>query len=222
MVDWCALFGCSQFERSPIPCTINQQEDDIYMEQFIDTFISNHGHLIYPLVLIWTFFEGETIVLIIAAIAAEKDRNISLALLTLSATAGTLWGDQLFYYLGRHYGTPFLAARPKLAAKADWAFKLVRKSETLFILSYRFIYGVRNVSPFVVGVSGIPPLRFLLLNLTASTLWAMSFVAGGYLLGRAMQIWLEDYKLHVLAGIVVLIGSIYAYNYFKDKKINQT
>lgn len=185
------------------------------MESFIDAFITNHGYLLYLLVLVWTFFEGETIVIIIAAIAAEKDRNISLVLLGLSAMLGTLGGDQFFYYLGRHYGTPFLAARPKLAAKADWAFRLVRKSETLFILSYRFIYGVRNVSPFVVGVSGIPPVRFLLLNLTASTLWATSFVAGGYLLGRAMHMWLEDYKWHVLVGIVILVSCVYVYSHYR-------
>lgn len=204
--------------RSNSFCTIQQQENDTQMEQFIDTFINNHGHLIYPLVLIWTFFEGETIVLVIAAMAAEQDHNISLVLLTLSAISGTLGGDQLFYYLGRHYGTPFLTSRPKLAAKADWAFKLLRKNETVFILSYRFIYGVRNASPFVVGASGTPPLRFLWLNLTASTLWAVSFVTGGYLLGRAMQLWLEDYKYHFLGGIFVLAGGIYAYNHFKDKK----
>lgn len=189
------------------------------MESFIDTFITNHGYLVYPLVLVWTFFEGETIVIVVAALAAEKSRELSLFLLWLTATLGTLGGDQLFYYLGRHYGTPFLSARPKLAAKADWAFEMVRKNETLFILSYRFIYGVRNVSPFIVGVSGIAPMRFLWLNVLASASWAASFVVGGYLLGRAMELWLEDYKLHVLAGIVILVGMLYARSHFKDKKL---
>ena len=190
------------------------------MEQFIDTFITNYGYLVYPLVLVWTFFEGETIVIVIAALAASSpEHGISLVLLGLSATTGTMAGDQLFYYLGRYYGTPFLAARPKLAAKAEWAFRLVRKSETVFILSYRFIYGVRNVSPFVVGVSGISPLRFLVLNGIASTVWATSFVIGGYLLGRAMDLWLENYKLHFLAGIVCLAGSLYALSALKDRMI---
>ena len=193
------------------------------MEQFINAFITEHGYLVYPLVLIWTFFEGETIVLIIAALAAtEHNGNINLFLLGLSATLGTVAGDQLFYYLGRHYGTPFLTARPRLAAKADWAFKLVRKSETWFILSYRFIYGVRNVSPFIVGISGIPPVRFLLLNVTAATVWAISFVVGGYLLGRAMELWLEAYKLHLLVGIILLMGGIYAYNAFGERKQSQS
>ena len=192
------------------------------MEQFILTFIHDHGYLIYLLVVVWTFFEGETIVLVIAAIAAEESHNISLVILAISAISGTLCGDQLFYYLGRRFGTPFLIARPKLAAKADWALTLVRTRETVFILSYRFIYGVRNVSPFVIGASGIPPARFLLLNVLASTVWAASFVVGGYLLGRAMQIWLEDYKLHVLGGVVCLIAGIYAYHHVKDKRAMQS
>ena len=187
------------------------------MEAFIDTFIQNNEHLIYLLVLVWTFFEGETIVIILAAIAAEEGKGISLFLLGFSATVGTICGDQLFYFLGRHYGTPLLTARPKLAAKADWAFALLRKNETLFILSYRFIYGVRNASPFIVGVSGIPPARFLFLNVIASSVWAASFVTGGYLLGRAMELWIEHYKLHVLGGIVALIGGLYLYHYLKNR-----
>ncbi|MBF0126427.1 MAG: DedA family protein [Magnetococcales bacterium] len=185
------------------------------MEAFVSTFIAEHGYLVYPLVLVWTFFEGETIVLIVSAMAATTAPFIHLPLLALCATAGTTAGDQLFYYLGRFYGTPFLANRPRLAAKAERGFELLRKGEVAFILSYRFIYGVRNVSPFIVGVSGTPPLRFLALNVLASSVWAMTFVVGGYFLGKVLEEWLEHYKLHMLVGVLSLILGIYAYNRFK-------
>ncbi|MEO5364132.1 MAG: DedA family protein [Magnetococcus sp. DMHC-8] len=191
------------------------------MEQFVSTFITEHGYLIYPLVLVWTFFEGETIVLIVSAMAATTAPFISLPLLAICATTGTMAGDQLFYYLGRSYGTPFLATRPKLAAKAERGFELLRRGEVLFILSYRFIYGVRNVSPFVVGVGGIAPVRFFLLNLTASTLWAITFTLGGYFLGKMLEQWLEEYKMHMLAGIVLLLVGIYAYSR-RTQKTSQT
>ncbi|MBF0161827.1 MAG: DedA family protein [Magnetococcales bacterium] len=188
------------------------------MEQFVSTFINEHGYLIYPLVLVWTFFEGETIVLLVSAMAATSAPFINLPLLALCATTGTMAGDQLFYYLGRFYGTPFLEKRPHLAAKAERGFALLRKGEVPFILSYRFIYGVRNVSPFVVGVSGIPPLRFLWLNGTASTLWALTFTMGGYFLGKLLEQWLEEYKVHMLVGILLLVVALYAYNRFRNKK----
>ncbi|MBF0184471.1 MAG: DedA family protein [Magnetococcales bacterium] len=188
------------------------------MEQFVTNFIQEHGYLIYPLVLVWTFFEGETIVLIVSALAATSAPFIHLPLLAFCATAGTMAGDQLFYYLGRHYGTPFLASRPKLAAKAERGFELLRKGEVPFILSYRFIYGVRNVSPFVVGVGGIAPLRFFLLNLTASTLWAITFTMGGYFLGKVMEQWLEEYKMHMVVGVLLLIAAVYLYNRSKNNR----
>ncbi|MBF0583486.1 MAG: DedA family protein [Magnetococcales bacterium] len=187
------------------------------MEEFVRTFVADHGYLIYPLVLVWTFFEGETIVLIVSAMAATSAPFINLPLLAICAMAGTMAGDQLFYYLGRFYGTPFLTTRPKLAAKAERGFQLLRKGEVAFILSYRFIYGVRNVSPFIVGVSGIQPLRFFFLNLTASLLWASTFVIGGYFLGKVLEQWLEAYKWHMLAAILLLVAAIYAYNRFKTK-----
>ncbi|MEO5334292.1 MAG: DedA family protein [Magnetococcus sp. YQC-5] len=188
------------------------------MEQFVNTFIVEHGYLVYLLVLVWTFFEGETIVLIVSAMAATTAPFINLPLLALCATAGTTAGDQLFYYLGRFYGTPFLANRPNLAAKAEKGFELLRKGEVLFILSYRFIYGVRNVSPFIVGVSGIQPLRFLMFNLIASSVWALTFVIGGYFLGKVLDEWLEHYKLHLLAGVLSIIVGLYIYNRFKETK----
>jgi membrane protein DedA with SNARE-associated domain len=182
------------------------------MEEFVLTFINEHGYLIYPLVLVWTFFEGETIVLVVSALAATSAPFIHLPLLAICATAGTMAGDQLFYYLGRFYGTPFLASRPKLAAKAERGFELLRRGEIPFILSYRFIYGVRNVSPFVVGVGGIPPLRFFLLNLAASALWAATFTLGGYFLGKVLEQWLDQYKWHMIAAVVGLVGLIFLLN----------
>ncbi|MEO5339065.1 MAG: DedA family protein [Magnetococcus sp. MYC-9] len=187
------------------------------MEQFVTSLIAEHGYWVYPLVLVWTFFEGETIVLVVSAMAATSAPFINLPLLGLCATTGTMAGDQLFYYLGRHYGTPFLANRPRLAAKAERGFELLRKGEVLFILSYRFIYGVRNVSPFVIGVGGIPPVRFFLLNLTASSLWAVTFVLGGYLLGKVLERWLEEYKLHMLAGVALLLVGVYLYHRIKSR-----
>ena len=187
------------------------------MEQFVSTFVTEHGYLIYPLVLVWTFFEGETIVLIVSAMAATSAPFIHLPLLVLCATAGTMAGDQLFYYLGRLYGTPFLATRPTLAAKAERGFELLHKGEVVFILSYRFIYGVRNVSPFVIGVSGTAPLRFFMLNLAASAVWATTFTLGGFFLGKVLEQWLETYKMHLLAGIVIVMISLYVYNRLKNK-----
>jgi membrane protein DedA with SNARE-associated domain len=156
----------------------------------------------YPAILVVTFLEGESIV-ILAGIAAA-DGLMSLPLIIATALAGSFVGDQFYYTLGRRFGTRILDRWPVLSGKTAWAFRLVRKHETLFILSFRFLYGVRNISPFVVAMAGVPRWRFLLLNLVAATLWANAFSFGGYYFGQVLQAAVGDNHLWVLAGLAAL------------------
>lgn len=175
------------------------------LEEFLQNVLTNYGYLLYLVILGWTFLEGETVVLITGAIASEGIYDINIELVALCACMGSFLGDQLYYYIGRLYGTPLLARWPSLTKRIEWAFRLVRTHETLFILSFRFIYGIRNVSPFVVGMAGVPRLRFAILNMIAALIWAHVFAWGGFLLGRALEQFLGDHKLDVLLGFVGII-----------------
>lgn len=74
--------------------------------------ITDYG---YISVLIGTFLEGETI-LIVAGFMAHRD-YLELPLVILSAFVGTLAGDQLYFYIGRIKGKAFLEKRPPLATQ---------------------------------------------------------------------------------------------------------
>lgn len=177
------------------------------MEQFIQDILTNYGYLLYPIILGWTFLEGETIVLITGALAASGEYNINVWLLVLAAFLGSFAGDQTYFYIGRRYGTPLLKRWPSMTKRIDWAFKLVRTHEVLFILSFRFIYGVRNISPFVIGMSGVGRLKFALLNMVAALIWANTFAWGGYYLGQALEYWLGESKMWVLGGFVAIAAT---------------
>ncbi len=169
----------------------------------MEEFLSTWGYLG---IIIWTFFEGETVVIIAGFLASQGVMDAWLVM--LSGMFGSFCGDQIYYYIGRRYGTPLLARWPTLGRKIEWAFRLLRKYETAFILSFRFIYGVRNVSPFVIGISGVPRLRFLLLNLIAAAIWANAFTFGGYFLGHALETYLGEYKFHALGAFVALAALV--------------
>jgi membrane protein DedA with SNARE-associated domain len=64
-------------------------------------------------------------------------------------------------------GKEFIDKKPGWKSKADRVLKLLDKYHTLFILGFRFLflYGIRTVAPFVLGASGISPIRYLALNL---------------------------------------------------------
>ncbi len=174
------------------------------MEQFIEDILINYGSWLYPVILVWTFLEGETVVLITGALAAEGKYNISVWLLVTCAFLGSFAGDQTYFYIGRRYGTPLLKRWPKMTDRIEWAFRLVRNNETLFILSFRFIYGVRNISPFVIGMAGVSRLKFFFLNMIAAFVWANSFAWGGYFAGRALEAALGEYKIYALLGFVLV------------------
>jgi membrane protein DedA with SNARE-associated domain len=164
--------------------------------------IKNYGYLA---ILIGTFFEGETI-LILGGFAAHMG-FLELPWVIASALAGSFSGDQLFYYIGRHYGPKVIAKRLSWQESAEKVYKHLHRHKNLLILSFRFFYGLRNVTPFAVGAAHIPRLRFFLLNLIGAIIWAFSFGYAGYLFGEAIRLFLDDvkrYELYVLLGLVLV------------------
>lgn len=173
------------------------------MEELVVHVLTEYGYLLYPLITAWTFVEGETVVIVTGVLASEGRFNISVELLALSALTGSFFGDQLYYYIGRKYGAPLLKRWPSLTGRIDWAFETVNRSPAVFILSFRWIYGVRNVAPFIVGIAGVPRVKYLVLNFIAAAIWAHSFAWGGYFMGRKLEEWLGESKWFVLGGFIV-------------------
>src|SRR5579863_5926299 len=112
--------------------------------------IADHGAWIYVITFVWTFFEGETFVLGAGFAAAQGLLNAPLLLVV--AWLGSFAGDQCYFWIGRNFGLRLLSRRPVWRSRVDSALALVKRYDTLFILSFRFIYGVRNFSSFALGL----------------------------------------------------------------------
>ena len=185
------------------------------MEEFVLKIIADYHYLTYPLIMLWTLFEGETIVIICGA--AARELHIVIELLAVFAFAGSFLGDQLYYYIGRRYGAPLLVRWPTLGHKIEWAFQLVKDHPTMFILSFRFIYGIRNIAPFVIGIAGVNRLRYFTLNFIAAQIWAHSFAWGGYYIGRALEHWMGDYRWFVVLGFFGFAFVVTGIGYLRQK-----
>jgi membrane protein DedA with SNARE-associated domain len=162
--------------------------------------IKNYGYLA---ILIGTFFEGETI-LILGGFAAHMG-FLELPWVIASAWAGSFSGDQLFYYIGRHYGPKVIAKRLSWQEGAEKVYKHLHRHKNLLILSFRFFYGFRNVTPFAVGAAHISRSRFFTLNLIGAIIWAISFAYAGYLFGEAFRLLLNDFKRYELYVLLALV-----------------
>ena len=174
----------------------------------INQLIAQHGVFFYAIVFAWTFLEGETVV-IFAGFAAAQGLVEPLPLL-VAAWLGSFAGDQFYFWIARHFGVKLLDRFPRWRHGVDGALRWLERYDAGFILSFRFIYGVRNFSSFALGLSAVRWERFLWLNFTAAGLWAASFVAIGYFLGHAFRAMLGDLARSfslVMLGVFVAIGA---------------
>lgn len=139
----------------------------------------------YLVIFAGTFLEGET-VLVLGGFAAHRG-YLWLPGVLLAAFAGSLLGDQLYFQLGRRHGLRFLERRPAWRARLERALRLLERHPGLVIVGCRFLYGLRTVTPFAIGMSGVALRRFAPLNALGAALWAVAIGSAGYFVGTALE-----------------------------------
>ncbi|HUV21114.1 MAG TPA: DedA family protein, partial [Gammaproteobacteria bacterium] len=102
----------------------------------LESLLTEYG---YPVLLIGTFFEGET-VMVLGGVAAHL-AYLSLGWVIVCGFAGTLSGDHLYFFPGRRYGPKFLASHPDWQARSQRVYRIMDKYPVLLILGFRFLYG---------------------------------------------------------------------------------
>jgi membrane protein DedA with SNARE-associated domain len=157
----------------------------------------------YLAILLGTFLEGETI-LILGGVAAYLG-SLDLPVVILTAFVGSSAGDQLYYFIGKWKGQSLLNRFPRWHGSAQKVFRLLERNKNLVILSFRFFYGLRNVTPFVLGITRVETARFVILNLIGAALWAVSFAIFGFLVGEAHERILGKAYGTVLFGALVAL-----------------
>ena len=166
----------------------------------IEQLISIHG---YIAILIGTLLEGET-VLVVGGFLAHRG-YLELPWVIVAAFVGTLASDQLLFFLGRKKGLPYLQKRPTWQAKAGRVFGLLQSHQLWIILGFRFLFGFRTVTPFLIGSSGFAPVRFVVLNVVGAAVWAVVFGIAGYLLGPTSEFFLKEAKRFELPVVLAII-----------------
>lgn len=173
----------------------------------IQGLVTEYGALIYAGIFIWTFFEGETFVIFMGM--AAHHGILSWTWVFLCAWIGSFCGDQCWFWIGRKWGNQLLARYPKWQGGVESALDLLRRYDTWFILSFRFIYGVRNVASFAMGTSGVSPLRFAMLNFLAAAVWALSFAGFGYVFGKALEKMIGNIVLAFGVTMLVMFSLVF-------------
>jgi len=152
--------------------------------EFLKHVIEHYGYLA---LFIGTFLEGETILLLAGFAAQSPAFHLDLPMVILAAFAGSLAGDQAAFFVGRYWGKKCIARNEKWCSRAERVHGLLRKYHEVLILSFRFFYGLRNLTPFILGSSDICARKFFLLNAVGAAVWATVFALIGYVFGSLLE-----------------------------------
>jgi membrane protein DedA with SNARE-associated domain len=148
----------------------------------IETLIARFG---LAAVFVGAGIEGETIVVTGGLLAHSG--LLPLTGVAIAAAAGSFISDQLFFAIGRrfrdHPRVRRIEARPTFAK----ALALFERHPTAFVFGFRFLYGLRTVSPLAIGTSGIRARKFAALNIIAAIVWAALFTGIGYVFADGIE-----------------------------------
>lgn len=167
----------------------------------LETIVSTYGYLA---VFVGTFLEGETILAIGGFFASRG--YLEFGWVIAFAFLGTVSADQIAFHLGRLQGAKILAARPRWRTRLERPLALLHRHRIPLILGFRYVYGIRIVTPFAIGLSGVRPVLFLLLDLPGAAVWATAVATLGYLFGVSVERLLGRAERYELQGAVVLAG----------------
>lgn len=152
--------------------------------------------------------EGETVVVTGGLLAHQK--LLPLAGAMAAAAAGSFVADQIFFAVGRrfrdHPRVRAIAAKPAFAK----ALATFERYPVGFVLAFRFLYGLRTVSPLAIGTTSIAARKFIMLNAVAAIVWGILFTGIGYISGHGIErlfgkIHSAEHVLIGAAGVVLAL-----------------
>jgi undecaprenyl-diphosphatase len=182
-------------------------------EQFIEALLGFKASTIYLLIgiLCWAeaaFFLGFVtpgeIAVATGGILASTGQ-VTLGWLVPVVVVGTLAGNSTGYWLGRRWGTGVLEWKPlqkpfggAIGIARDF---MERRGEWAIILG-RLATPTRIVVPFLCGAYRLPYRRFILFDVPATLVWALTWSLLGYFLGHS---WSLLQEVAGTAAIFVLV-----------------
>ncbi|MBC8024908.1 MAG: DedA family protein [Steroidobacteraceae bacterium] len=158
----------------------------------------------YPLLFLGVFAEGESL-LLLAAYLAQRGYLDPYAV-AATAFVAAVCGDQFLFHLGRRRGIVLLNRFPRLRDKVGGALARVERHQTKFVLSMRFLWGLRTALPIALGLTTMSALRYLWLDLISAAVWSVTVSFVGFTAGRVVMRAVEDLHRYEKWIALALLG----------------
>ncbi len=146
----------------------------------------------YVGVLLGTFLEGETTILLAAIFA--KLGYLRLKPVMFWSFIGTFAGDCSFFFLGKIFGRSVIERYEFLRTKASTSSKIIHQYGHLILLIMRCLAGFRSIILVLLGCANLRARRFLLIDVATSAAWSVLISMLGYSFANVVYIFVRDTK----------------------------
>lgn len=149
--------------------------------------------------------EGEAVAITGGILA--HDGLLPVWSVVIAAAVGACFADQLWFWIARHYSDARWIQRIEHRPAFQRALRILENHLILFTLGFRFIYGMRTVTPIAISASHIRSRTFVLLNAVSAAVWGVVMVWLGYAFGKAIDPWMHGIKsatMLIIAGGAVI------------------
>jgi membrane protein DedA with SNARE-associated domain len=148
---------------------------------------------------------GET-ALVLASIYAGATGDLHIAQVIAAAAAGAIIGDNMGFWVGRHFGMPLLKRYGRLIhideKRLAFGEAMFRRHGAKIVFFGRFIAILRIFAALLAGVNRYGWGSFLFYNAAGGIVWATVFGLGGYVFGEAIH------RFTGPIGIIALVAVI--------------
>lgn len=161
-----------------------------------------------PALFLGAGLEGETVV-IAGGLLAHRGL-VSLPGAMAATAAGSLVADQILFLIGRRLSDWRVTQRLKRNPLFAKALSMLERYPIGFIFAFRFIYGLRTVSPVAIGTSGVAGRTYLAVNAAAAVVWGITFTMVGFVFGNAFEGMFGRFRPHGLQWLYIAGGLVAA------------
>jgi membrane protein DedA with SNARE-associated domain len=181
-------------------------------------------HLGYVGVLLGTFFEGETTILLAGIFA--KFGYLKITNVVFFSFLGTFVGDCSFFFLGKYFGSPVIERYDFLRKRTALPNKIIHQNRHLILFIMRFLAGFRSIILLLLGCANVSSARFLIIDILSSAVWSITISLIGYSFANVVYFFVSDIKGYekIIIPLIVVpaILIILVYRHFiKEKEEEQ-
>jgi len=164
------------------------------------------AHLSYGVLFVWSLLEGE-IGLILGGYLSRVG-TLDLYTVVLIAFSGAVISDTLLYLIGRYYRLKALKRVLRDIRKAYGVKRWFLRYGGWVVVFDRFIYGTHIPAMLLAGMSRMPFITFMLLELLGAGLWSLTFTMLGYRFGKEIIALVQTIQHHMMLLLLTLALAI--------------